>query len=92
MRHDEDALLAVKGVENREWCPTDVEMVWQVRWLDAISQEEGIPPFLIPQIYPIDGGGRHGQPRPHPLDTLQPLGFKIGCGGPGLSQGCLRSL
>ena len=59
-RHDEAALIAVKGVANRECCPTAAAMGQQVRWLDDIAQEEGIPKFLQPLLHPIGGGGEHG--------------------------------
>ena len=47
-RRDEAALVAVQGVAYGEGCPAIVSMVWQVRWIDAVAQEEGIPPFLRP--------------------------------------------
>ena len=42
---DEAALFAVQGVTNREGLPTAVTMGQQVMWLDAIAQEEEVPPF-----------------------------------------------
>ena len=46
--HDEASLISVKGVANQECCPTAVVMGQQVRWIDAVAQKEGIPPFLRP--------------------------------------------
>ena len=48
MCRDEAALLAVKGVANRECCPTASAMGRQIRWINGVAQEELIPPFLCP--------------------------------------------
>ena len=47
-RRDEAALFAVQGVADREGHPTAVAMGWKVRWIDVISQEEGVSLFLRP--------------------------------------------
>ena len=46
--HDEANIIAVKGVADQEYYPTDVAMELQVRWLDAVLQEEVKPPLICP--------------------------------------------
>ena len=43
---DEAALFSVHGITDIDGCPTAVAMGLQVRRLDAVAQEEGIPSFL----------------------------------------------
>ena len=47
MRHDEGALFSVQGVTDREGFPTDVAMGRKVRWINALAQEELIPPWYF---------------------------------------------
>ena len=48
MRRDEAKFLASQSVADIEGCTTAVTMGRRVSWIDAVSQEEGIPPLLLP--------------------------------------------
>ena len=48
MHHDEATLLAVQGMAYCEDRPTAITMGRQVGWIDAIAQEEELPPLLHP--------------------------------------------
>ena len=54
MRCDKAALFTVKGVTNGKLCLTSVTVRGKVRGIQAIPQEEGVAPFLAPQLRPID--------------------------------------
>ena len=47
-RRDDAVLFVVQGVVDREGRPTSVTMGRQVSYIDAVAQEEEIPPFLLP--------------------------------------------
>ena len=79
---DEASLLTAEGVEDRECCPTSVSMVRQVRGINTVAQEDGIPPLLRPLLRPIDCGGEQGQTPPPPLDNYHPSGILRGYDGP----------
>ena len=59
MRRDEAALFSVKGVIDRELGLEAVAVCWEVRGLEAITQEEGVTPFLCPELCTIDSGRLH---------------------------------
>ena len=63
-RRDKAALFTVKGVTDQELGLAAITMCWEVRGLEAIPQEEGVAPFLCPQLRPIDCGWLHWQPGP----------------------------
>ena len=48
MRHNEASLLAAEVVADIKCHTKYITMVWKFRWIDAVSQEEGIPPILRP--------------------------------------------
>ena len=56
MRRDEAALFTVKGVTYCEPRLTPIAMRWEVWEIQPIPQEEGVTPFLGPQLCPIDCG------------------------------------
>ena len=63
-RRDEAALFTVKGVNDGIFSLTSVTVCGKVRGLQAIPQEEGVAPFLGPQIRHIDCGRLHCSPGP----------------------------
>ena len=63
-RRDEAALFSVKVLTDGELVLAAITVCWEVRGLEAIPQEEGVTPFLRPQIRPIDCGRMHFQPGP----------------------------
>ena len=63
-RRDEATLLPVKVVTDHELGLAYVAVCGEVWGIEAIPQEEGITPFLCPQIRPIDCGRLHCQPGP----------------------------
>ena len=60
-RRDEADLFTVKGVTDQELGLAAITVCGEVRGLKAISQEEGVVPFLCPQLRPIDCGRMHCQ-------------------------------
>ena len=64
-RRDEAALFSFKGVTEGELGLAANAVVWEVWGLKAIPQEEGVAPFLCPQLRPIDGGRLHCQSGPN---------------------------
>ena len=54
LRRYEDALLTVKGVTDGKLCLSSVTLRGKFRGIQAIPQEEGVAPFLVPQLRPID--------------------------------------
>ena len=70
-RRDEAALFSVKGVTDGKLCLTSVTIRGKVRGIQAIIQEEGVAPFLGPQIRPIDCGRLHCKPGPGLCRSLQ---------------------
>ena len=71
MHHDEAALFSVKGVTDGELSLAAIAVCWEVRGIEAVPQEEGVTPFLYPQIRPIDCGWLHFQPGPVLSRSLQ---------------------
>ena len=61
-RRDEAALFTVKGVTDGKLLLTSVTVRGKVRRIQAIPQEEGVAPFLGPQLRPIDCGRLHCMP------------------------------
>ena len=64
MHRDESAPLTVKGVADRELGMAAVTVCGKVWGIYAIPQEEGVTPFLCPQIRPIYFGRLHFQSGP----------------------------
>ena len=62
--HDKAAPPAVKGTEDGESGVAAVAVLREVCGIYAISQEEGISPFLRNQFCPLYRGRLHRQPRP----------------------------
>ena len=69
--HDKAALFIVKGVTDRKLGMAAITVCWEVRGIKAILQDEGVTPFLGPQIRPIDCAGLHCQPGPSLCSLLQ---------------------
>ena len=63
-RRDEAALFAVKGVTDGKFGVAAITVRLEFRGLQTIPQEEGVAPFLGPQIRPIDCGRLHCKPGP----------------------------
>ena len=63
-RRDEADLFAVKGVTDGELGLAAITVCWEVQGIKTILQEEGVTPFLCPQLRPIDCGQLHCQPGP----------------------------
>ena len=63
-RRDKAALFTVKGVTDQELDLAAISACGEVRGNKAIPQEEGVAPFLCPQLCPIDCGRLHCQPGP----------------------------
>ena len=49
-RRDEAALFAVKGVTDGKFGVAAITVRWEVRGIQPIPQEEGVPPLLGPQL------------------------------------------
>ena len=64
MHHDEADLFTVNGVTDQELGLAAVTVCGEVWELEDIPYEEGVTPFLCPQIRPIDCGWLHCQPGP----------------------------
>ena len=63
-RRDKAALFAVKVVTNGKLGLAAITVCWEVRGLKVIPQEEGVAPFLGPQLRPIDCRQLNCQPGP----------------------------
>ena len=61
-RRGKAALFTFKGVTDRELGLVAVAVCGEVWGIKAIPQEEGITPFLCPQLRPIYCGRLHCQP------------------------------
>ena len=70
-RRDKAALFSVKGMTDGKNCLTSVTVCGKVQGNQAIPQEEGVAPFLGPQLYPIDYGRLHCKPGPGLCRSLQ---------------------
>ena len=57
-RHDEAALLAVKGMGGEETDTTSIAVLVQFQSFNATSQELVIPHFLCSNIFTVDFGRR----------------------------------
>ena len=64
MHRDKAALLKANGVNDQELGMEAITVCGEVRGLEDIPQEEGVAPFLVPHICPIDCGRLHCQPGP----------------------------
>ena len=89
---DEAAPIAIEGVTNGEFGVAAFTVIGEVWGLYEKSQEEGITPFLRPQLYPVHRGRLHLHPGPsifRPLQTTCALEW-----GPcdGLHQGLFSTL
>ena len=58
------APLAIKVVTNGEFGVAAVTVFGEVWGIYAVSQEEGITPFLRPKLLPVHRGRLHRQPGP----------------------------
>ena len=63
-RRDEAALFTVKGVTDGKPCLAPVSILRKVWGIQPIPQEEGVTPFLGPQLCPVDCGRQHREPGP----------------------------
>ena len=70
-RRDVSTLFTVKGVTDGKLCLSSVIVRGKVRGLQAIPQEEGVAPFLGPQLRPIDCGRLHCKTGPGICRSLQ---------------------
>ena len=56
---DKATLFTVKGVTDGKPRLTPFAILRKVWGIQPISQEEGVPPFLGPQLRPVDCGRQH---------------------------------
>ena len=59
MRCDKASLFTVKGVTDGKPRLAPVVILRKVWGLQPIPQEEGVTPFLAPQLRPVDCGRQH---------------------------------
>ena len=63
-RRDKAALFTVKGVTDGKPRLAPVTILRKFWGLHTIPQEEGVTPFLPPQLRPVDCGRQHHEPGP----------------------------
>ena len=61
---DEAAHFTVKGVTDGKFGVAAITARWEVRGIQPIPQEEGVPTLLGPQLRAIHCGWQHREPGP----------------------------